>query len=179
MLVNMKAKPSTEYALLGSLMSGPMHGYEILRFFNEFLESTWHISTSQLYVLLKKLEKEGLLYSSVEEQENRPAKRVFELTPEGKEVFLKWVHSPTGHARDLRMEFLTKLFFIDHLSIRGGLELIDAQIKLMEGLVRKIEEGENEEDDPFSNLVFSFKETTIHTWIEWLKERARPFFKKV
>jgi len=28
----MKDKPATEYALLGSLMSGPRHGYEILQF---------------------------------------------------------------------------------------------------------------------------------------------------
>ena len=28
----MKDKPITEFVLLGALMSGPMHGYEILRF---------------------------------------------------------------------------------------------------------------------------------------------------
>lgn len=172
----MKTKPSTEYALLGTLMSGEMHGYEILRFFNEELGSTWHISTSQLYVLLKKLENEGLLRSSVEVQETRPSKRVFSLSPEGKKVFLQWLHSPTEHARDLRIEFLTKLFFMECLSIKGGSELIDKQIEIMERLHKRISEGENLEDVPFRKLVYGFKMTTIEIWIEWLKSKAKAHF---
>jgi len=173
----MKTKPSTEFALLGTLMSGPMHGYEILRFFNEELGSTWHISTSQLYALLKKLENEGLLSSSVEVQETRPSRRVFSLSQEGKKVFLEWLHSPTEHARDLRIEFLTKLFFIEHLSITGGSELIDKQIEIMEMLHKGISEGENTEKVPFKKLVYGFKSITIETWIEWLQSKAKPHFK--
>jgi len=47
-----KTKPSTEYALLGALMAGPKHGYEIMQFLSTALGSTWHIGTSQLYALL-------------------------------------------------------------------------------------------------------------------------------
>ena len=172
----MKTKPSTEYALLGTLMSGPMHGYEILRFFDNELGSTWHISTSQLYVLLKKLEKEGLLHSSVEVQETRPSKRIFSLTPKGERVFLGWLRSPTEHARDLRIEFLTKLFFIEKLSIGGGAELIDAQIEVMEGLLRSVADQEKSEQDPFKKLVYGFKRTTIETWSQWLRSRAKHHF---
>lgn len=173
----MKTKPSTEYALMGTLMSGPMHGYEILRFFDNELGSTWHISTSQLYVLLKKLEKEGLLHSSVELQETRPSKRIFSLTPEGERAFLGWLRSPTEHARDLRIEFLTKLFFMEKLSIGGGSELIDAQIEVMEGLRRSVADQEKSEQDPFKKLVYGFKKTTIETWSQWLSSRAKPHFK--
>ncbi|MBW2616231.1 MAG: PadR family transcriptional regulator, partial [Deltaproteobacteria bacterium] len=59
----MKTKPSTEYALLGALMSGSKHGYEILQFINTALGSTWYVGTSPLYVLLKRLERDGLLHS--------------------------------------------------------------------------------------------------------------------
>ena len=64
----MKTKPSTEYVLLGSLFSGQKHGYEIMQFLESTLESTWRESTSQLYVLLKRLEREGFVHSSLEAQ---------------------------------------------------------------------------------------------------------------
>jgi len=76
----MKTEPSTEYVLLGTLFFGQKHGYEIMQFLESALESTWRVSTSQLYVLLKRLEGKGLLQSSVETQETRPSKRVFCLT---------------------------------------------------------------------------------------------------
>jgi PadR family transcriptional regulator, regulatory protein AphA len=175
-LYPMKTKPSTEFALLGTLMSGPMHGYEIMRFINTELGSTWHISTSQLYVLLKKLEKQDLLYSSVELQETRPSKRVFTLSPEGEKIFLRWLHSPTEHARDIRIEFLTKLFFMEHLSIKGASELIDAQIELLGKLQKSIAEREKLEDDPFRKIVCGFKNATVETWIEWLRSKAKHHF---
>jgi DNA-binding PadR family transcriptional regulator len=172
----MKTKPSTEYALLGSLMSGPRHGYEIMRFFNSELGSTWHISTSQLYILLKKLKDQGLVHSSIEFQETRPSKRVFTLSEEGTETFLRWLHSPTEHARDIRIEFLTKLFFLEHLSLEGASELIDAQIGLLEKLRKSMAEEERFENDSFRALVLGFKKATVETWIEWLRSKARHHF---
>ena len=55
------------------------------------LEATWRVSTSQLYVLLKRLEQGGWLASSPESQSSRPAKRVFHLTGAGRKAFLAWL----------------------------------------------------------------------------------------
>lgn len=171
----MKTKPATKYALLGSMLSRPRHGYEIMQFLDSFLGSTWHVGTSQLYTLLKNLEKRGLLSSSVKNQESRPSKRVFSLTPSGREVFLGWLHSPAQHVRDLRIEFLAKLFFFTHFDIKGASELIDSQIRILEEIRARIEKREKEETDPFGRLVIGFKVTTIDTWIDWLMVEARPF----
>ena len=45
----------------------------------------------------------------------------------GKKLFLAWLQAPAEHARDLRIEFIAKLFFFHRLSLRGGSELIKAQ----------------------------------------------------
>ena len=95
----MKNTPASEYALLGALMTGPRHGYEILTFLRDGLDATWRIPTSQLYAQLKRLEGHGYVNSSVEAQESRPSKRVFEITDEGHNVFLAWVHAPARHVR--------------------------------------------------------------------------------
>ena len=171
----MKTKPSTEYALLGALMTGPKHGYEIMQFIETAMGSTWYVGTSQLYVLLKKLEQDGLLHSSMETQDTRPPKRVFSLRQAGKKSFLDWLHSPTEHVRDLRIEFLAKLFFFSRLSLRGGSELIRAQTQILEEIRERIEQREEKEKDPFNRLVFGSKIATVEAWLEWLIKQAKPF----
>lgn len=175
----MKTRPSTKYAILGALMQGPKHGYEILRFLESYLDSTWRISSSQLYLLLKKLEAEALLRSDVEIQEKRPSKRVFVLTPSGRKVFLEWMHRPAAHVRDLRIEFLARLFFFNFLSLEGGTRLIEAQIEMLARIREKIKQKEENEKDGFNMLVFGFKKATIDAWLKWLVEEAKPFINEV
>ena len=57
----MEDRSLTEYVVLGSLIAAPRHGYEIKQFLGSTLESTWRVSTSQLYALLKRLKQERLL----------------------------------------------------------------------------------------------------------------------
>jgi len=175
----MKTTPSTQYAILGVLMSGPKHGYEILQFLVTHLGSAWHISSSQLYLLLRKLEAERLLKSNVETQENRPAKRVFLLTSTGREKFSGWIHGPTEHVRDLRIEFMARLFFFNSLSLQGGKELIDTQIKILKQIGEKIRQKQERENSSFNKLVLGFKTATVDAWIEWLANKARPFIDEV
>ncbi len=77
-------------------MSGERHGYEIMQFLGSALGTTWRLSTSQLYVLLKRLEQEGLLDARAESQPSRPSKRVFDLTVKGRKTFLEWVDAPSN-----------------------------------------------------------------------------------
>ena len=160
-------------------MSGPKHGYEILLFLNSELGSTWHVSTSQLYVLLKRLERDGFLQSSVETQDTRPSKRIFSLTPPGKKAFLEWLRSPTEHVRDLRIEFLAKLFFFNRLSLKEGSELIRAQVQVLKQIRERIEQRQKEEKDPFNKLIFGFKMATIEAWHQWLIKQATPFIREM
>ena len=172
-----KTKPSTEYALLGALMTGPKHGYEILQYIETAMGSTWYVGTSQLYVLLKKLEQDDLLRSIMETQDTRPPKRVFSLRPAGKKSFLDWLHSPTEHVRDLRIEFLAKLFFFNRLSLKGGSELISVQIQVLEQIKERIKQRQKKEKDPFKRLIFGFKIATVEAWLEWLVKQAKPFIR--
>lgn len=174
----MKTKLSTEYVLLGALFPGQKHGYEIMQFLESALESTWRVSTSQLYVLLKRLEGKGLLRSSLEAQETRPSKRVFSVTPAGKNAFLKWLRSPVGHVRDLRIEFLAKLFFYRSLSLQGGNDLVNAQVNALEEIKGGIQKRQDRENDPFNKLVLGIKAMTVESWLKWLRTQATGFMKE-
>ncbi len=173
----MKDKPATEYALLGALMSGPRHGYEILQFLETGLGPAWRISTSQLYALLKRLDKEGLMGSTLETQDTRPSKRVFSILPQGEKNFREWLKSPTDHVRDLRIEFLAKLFFFRNLGIQGGDALVEAQIDLLEQVKRNLMARKRKEEDRYNRLVYSFRISTLTGWLNWLKGEAISFVK--
>lgn len=158
-------------------MSGPMHGYEILQFLETGLGSALDISTSQLYVLLKRLQKDGLIRSSLEIQQTRPSRRVFSLRSKGKEVFLEWLRSPTEHVRDLRIEFLAKLFFFRNLGLEGGNALVDAQIVLLEQVKKGLSARRRAEKDDYNRLVYGFRISTLTGWLNWLKKEATLFVK--
>jgi PadR family transcriptional regulator, regulatory protein AphA len=173
----MKDKPATEYALLGALMAGPRHGYEILQSLETGLGPAWSVSTSQLYVLLKRLEKEGWVRSTFQPQETRPSKRVFSLTPSGETRFLEWLKGPTDHVRDLRIEFLAKLFFIKQLGLAGGASLVEAQMAILEQIQEGLVAKGRSETDAYRRLVYSFRISTLRAWLNWLKEEALVFVK--
>ena len=168
-------RTTTEYAVLGSLFSGSRHGYEILQFLDQGMGSAWRVSTSQLYTLLKKMESRGLLWSNVESQRNRPSKRVFAMTAEGKRVFLEWLNRPTQHVRTIRNEFLAKLFFFYHHSTEGAGRLVEAQLVMLRRRKKDILREAAAEKDPYQKLVLGFKRTTLDNSIQWLNGQARAF----
>ncbi len=175
----MKTKPSTEYILLGALMDGPRHGYEIRRFMDETLETTWFVGTSQLYLLLKKLEHSGLLKSSLRHQKSRPSKRIFALTPQGQTAFMRWLNQPIEHVRDFRFEFLAKLFFFFHLSLKGGEKLIHSQIQEFEKFKKSMRKQIGTENNHYARLVAGFKLSTAEARKDWLLKQAIPFINRI
>ncbi len=101
---------SLKHALLGILSYHEMTGYEVKQFFDSSVQHFWNAELSQIYPTLKTLEENGFVARRVELQENRPNRKVYEITETGREEFLRWVRSPAPPA-DLRDPFLIKIFF--------------------------------------------------------------------
>ena len=171
----MKTRPATEYVLLGSLYSGPRHGYEIINFLHDSLGQSWYVGTSQLYAVLKRLEKEGLVESRMEHQETRPSKRIFHLTDGGRQKFLEWVKSPSDHVRDMRVEFLAKLYFIREYGFDWGPELLALQADILKEKRSRLTSIKKREKDDYLRLVCTFKLATISAWLRWLEKEATTF----
>jgi len=79
-----KTRESLDYLLLGALMSDPKHGYEILQFLEQNFGPAWYVSPSQLYTVLKRVERKQWVLSQIKVRETRPAKRVFALSAAGR-----------------------------------------------------------------------------------------------
>ncbi len=83
------------------LAEGPSHGYELAQSLKEFSPEGVSVEPSILYRILKRMEYEGLTTSSLDDSGTGPARKVYELTSEGREALDLWASSLEGTARML------------------------------------------------------------------------------
>lgn len=163
---------TVELALLGFLRQRPMHGYEIYQTLAEPTElgMVWRLKQSQLYALLGRLEGEGYLVAEVEAQGSRPPRKVFHLTEAGREAFLTWVRTPVPHGRDLRLEFLAKLYFARQEGDTVARALVVAQrAECTTWLARQqAQDGSLDGSAPYRWLVYEFRVGQLEAMLAWL-----------
>ncbi|HVU75174.1 MAG TPA: PadR family transcriptional regulator [Mycobacteriales bacterium] len=83
-----------EFAVLGLLSEGPLHGYELRKRMTERLGGARRVSFGSLYPTLRKLQSAGHITVSDTEAATRLTGRrtvVYEITAEGKERFAEMV----------------------------------------------------------------------------------------
>lgn len=165
----MSFKISAENALLGILMTGSKHGYELHSYISTEMNQFWDLSMSQVYALLKRMEHEGMVVSKEEWQENRPQKKIFTLTSRGRGRFLRWLFAPVEHVRDMRIEFMAKLFFVRKLFLNERITLVDNQIAVLEQKLQAIECSKDKSADEFRTSLYSFKASQTKAALEWLR----------
>jgi DNA-binding PadR family transcriptional regulator len=158
-----------EQALLGFLMQGPLHGYDLHRRAEDELGRIWHMGISNVYGTLKRLEQTGHVESTLSPQESRPPRKVYCITLTGRESFLAWVRQPVPAIRRMRVEFLAKLYFLHTLGLEGAEALIAGQEAVCrERLERFGHDAAQCEPGDFDRLVFDFRLRQIEAILEWL-----------
>ena len=101
-----------QFAILGMLSVTSMSGYFLKKIFDRSVNYFWKASLSQIYRELAALEGKGYVTSSLEEQEDRPDKRVYTITPAGSQAFMDWLRDfPETLTPPGRDEFLLRIFF--------------------------------------------------------------------
>jgi DNA-binding PadR family transcriptional regulator len=158
-----------ECAILGALMKHPMHGYDIYKFLSSALGGVWYVGMSNVYGILKKLESDGRVSSTVEADGNRPARKVFAITEKGEGFFEDWISNPVNNIRDLRVEFITKLYFLKDLKFQGGEELVKRQKTVCERVLKSIDTSAIQKSE-FSRLLYDFRSCQVRSILSWLDE---------
>lgn len=131
---------SPEYALLGFLDQNPAYGYELHQQLLENLGHIWNLSLSQTYNILKRLEAQGYLEGSVQPQSKRPDRRWLHLTPAGQQHFEAWLNTICRcSVRALRVEFMTRLYFLHARNPADALRLTEAQMAALETCLSQLE----------------------------------------
>lgn len=131
---------SPEFALLGFLTAGPSHGYDLHQRFVTELGQVWHLSQSQAYAILKRLENRGDISARVIEQEKLPARQMLRITEVGRRRFFEWLELGIGTtARSIRLEFLTRLYFTQLHRPENLAQIYNAQSAEIESTIARLE----------------------------------------
>lgn len=103
-------RTTTADSLLGLLSLGPMTGYEIRRLVEQSIGNFWTESFGQIYPALKSLLQQGLAEVEELSGEGRPLRKMYRLTPAGRDRLIHWLASPV-RTQVPRNELLLKVFF--------------------------------------------------------------------
>jgi DNA-binding PadR family transcriptional regulator len=162
---------AVEMALLGLLRQEPRHGYDLAREFapGTVLGDIVRLETSLLYANLKKLERDGLVASTVEQQGTRPPRRTLSLTPKGNQHLDQWLSEPVSRTRDVRLEFLLKLYIARLIAPELSSGLLIEQQEVCRGFIASLDEQLGHEQDEFRRLVLEMRLAQNRALLDWLQ----------
>ncbi|HLT20008.1 MAG TPA: PadR family transcriptional regulator [Thermomicrobiales bacterium] len=165
---------AVEHAVLGLLSIQPRHGYELAKEFSPdtVLGDIVRLESGMLYAHLKKLERLGWVSAELEPQEARPARKVFEMTPEGEAELHRWLSEPVDKTRDIRLEFLLKLYLAYQIQPERAPRLVAEQQAICRQFIASLESQIATEQDQFRTLVLEMRLAQNRALAGWL-ERAR------
>ena len=163
--------------LLALLAKEPAHGYELkLALEQTFGEAYPSPNIGQIYVTLKRLEQDGLVRSQDVEQTARPNKRVYELTPAGREALRAWVDEPSDGPR-VRDDFFTKLVLAPMAGLAGRMELINKQRRHYLGIMRNLTglAAASDRADAPARLLIEGAILHLQADLDWLERCQEEF----
>lgn len=111
--------PTPDETLLGLLANAPMHGYALMEHFDhpDHLGRVWHLSTSQLYAVLKRLEKQAYIVGRAVQMADAPTRIEYAITSAGRTALLTWLNepAPSPSIRRVRVDFCSRLYIAARL----------------------------------------------------------------
>lgn len=118
-----------KYAILGLLNRKNMTGYDITRECETSLFEFWNAKHSQIYPELKSLTQAGLVEYQIQISGTVLQKKVYSITPAGREVFENWERMQHKIQSLPKDEFRLQLFFSDTLAPEHRIDLLQARLK--------------------------------------------------
>lgn len=182
------AEMPAEHALLGllALDDGAGHGYDLARHFTEGqpLAEVIRLEPGMLYHHLKKLARAGWVAATLEPQGARPPRQVYRISEAGRAELRRWLGEPVTHTREIRLEFLVKLYFARRLDPARAARLVaeqratllEREASLEAQLARLPTHGGGQDQiadaATFTRLVLDLRLAQTRAAVAWLEQAA-------
>ncbi|WP_322819293.1 PadR family transcriptional regulator [Tepidiforma sp.] len=163
-----------EFALLGMLLHGPAHGYELVATMHRIgLDELFPVEPPTMYGYLKALERRGLVAWQEERTGNRPPRKVYRLTEAGVQTVEEWVNSPVDRLRLVRQDFLFKLTLLDLLGRHGERQtLVRRQLERCQAYLVDVEARAT--PTPIAALLRGARSSAARATMTWLASLLEP-----
>ncbi len=170
---------SLAHVILGWLSHEPMTGYDLNAVIEISTQHFWSTSQSQIYRTLSKIEAEGWVTQEVILQEDRPPRKVYEITAEGRAELARWLarfHEPDPP----RIPWLIQVFFAGQISDDEILGVLQKKLASLHGRLARIraargisaEQFDADEDSRnifYWMLTIDYGEMKLQSQIKWIE----------
>lgn len=164
---------AAEHALLGLIHLRPRHGYELAEWFEPDgeLGEVCAVKQSLLYAHLKRLEELGYVTATTSIVGAYPPRHVYHLTNAGEAELWRWLDQPVRRNREIRMEFLLKVYFSERMPEHDTLRLVSVQLATArEELAAQERDLERHAEGTFPRLLRQVRLVATRGTIRWLEE---------
>src|SRR5512142_1872214 len=130
---------SLEFAILGFLNYQPYTGYDLKKIFDTSVRHFWPADQSQIYRTLARLTEQGFVEVEKVPQEDRPDRKVYHITDDGRAELLKWLAGTVPHDEP-RSAALMQVFFSGQLSDKEILAKFEGFAAMMREILARYEQ---------------------------------------
>jgi DNA-binding PadR family transcriptional regulator len=156
------------HVVLGLIALEPMYSDELKGAFERFLGGTWAIDSGQISFTLRKLERDGLIESQFD-GDDESARKAYSVTDAGHSELERWTTTPDEGPVSLRDEFFQKIAVA---SLKGGprvTELVRVQREVHIARMRGVcEATKNPNVHPTTALLLDAAGRRLEADIDWL-----------
>jgi DNA-binding PadR family transcriptional regulator len=166
---------------LGLLAERPLHGYELKAAYEAELVPATQLNYGQVYTTLERLARDGLVAHEVVTQAERPDKKVYALTKEGRKELQGWFQAPAHLDLDLRNETFVKLILARHLDNADPLKVLSVErracLERLHEVTQARARADKEKASLQTTLLLDLAVLRLEAFIKWL-DRCEEVLKK-
>lgn len=127
-----------KYAILGLINREPLTGYDITKKFSDSIGNFWAAKHSQIYPELKKLAEEKLIVCDIKIAGEVLEKKLYSITPKGREDFLSWVAMDEPMTPPPKDVFRLRMYFAESIVPAHRQTLLDQQVLKHEAKLQQL-----------------------------------------
>jgi DNA-binding PadR family transcriptional regulator len=163
--------------ILAALLSGPMHGYEIKKVYDQTLGGLVTLHHNQLYPALRRFEVMGAVRREAVEQQGKPDRHIYHLTDHGLAELREMLRDfpPTIARND--MEFYVRFSLFGFLEPEDRVKILNTRMQALrsrfqdEGRYQKYLESPIVGTlQPYVEKLTAFNDQRICAELEWLAQ---------
>lgn len=164
--------------LLGLLMSESQHGYQLNDFIEKNLSTMTNMKKPTAYATLEKLCNEGYIEVQVEQEGNRPPRKVFSINEEGKQYFYTLLISNLSSAENVNFQGDIGLMFLDHLPINKAIEALEERLNQTMDIVMMLEETPSHGKGTGIDIAIEHKITMLKAEVSFIEKTVEKLHLK-
>jgi DNA-binding PadR family transcriptional regulator len=164
---------TTEGAVLGLVAFGDRSGYDLAVLAEDTVQHLWTPSRSQIYKTLPTLVAKGLASRRDVEQESRPDKTLYRVTPSGRDALRRWLDDVDDEPAGGRIVFPLKLFFCEFASPGTAQAQLAAYRRLLADRLERYEGLRHRPpslDSAYTHHVLQHGISRVRATLAWIDE---------